>query len=124
RGRMIDLHNHLLGENTPEENLEGALQLCEQAQLEGIKEIVVTLRVTPESERTQTETYERRLGELRERVGEGLQLSCGYEWSWSADLPERLRDFIGTPTINGSHYLLLSFPSLCPPIGYEHVMTE
>ncbi len=124
RGRMIDLHNHLLGEETPEDSLEGALTLCEQAQREGIKEIVVTLRVTPESERTRTETYEHRLEELRERVGSGIQLSCGYEWALSADLPERLRHFTGTPTINGSHYLLLSFPSLCPPIGYESVITE
>jgi len=121
---MIDLHNHLLGEDTPEDSLEGALALCEHAQREGIKEIVVTLRVTPESERARTETYERRLEELRERVGPELELSCGYEWAWSADLPERLRDFTGTPTINGSHYLLLSFPSLCPPIGYERVITE
>lgn len=121
---MIDLHNHLLGESEPEGSLEGALALCKQAQHEGIREIVVTLRVTPDGERERTETYERRLEELRERVGDGLKLSYGYEWALSTDLPTRLRQFAGTPTINGSHYLLLSFPSLCPPLGYERVMTE
>src|SRR5207249_3628787 len=111
-------------EDEPEDNLEGALALCERAQCEGAKEIVVTLRMTPEREHTQTETYEQRLAELRERVGPGLQLDRGYEWALSADLPERLRHFKGTPTIHESRYLLLSFPSLCPPIGYERVMME
>ena len=121
---MIDLHNHLLGEDELEDNLEGALALCEQAQRDGVKEVVVTLRVGLEDKRGWSETYERRLAELREQVGKWLKVSCGYEWVLSADLPSQLRRFTGTPTINESRYLLLSFPSLQPPIGYERVLME
>jgi protein-tyrosine phosphatase len=121
---MIDLHNHLLGENELESGVEGALALCEQARRDGVKEIVVTLRVAPDGERVKHEVYERRLEELRERIDGHLNLSRGYEWVLSADLLSRLRRFAGTPTINESSYLLVSFPSLPSSISYEAVMTE
>jgi len=123
---MIDLHNHLLGEDELEGSLEGALSLCEQARRDGVKEIVVTLRAPKESREAegQVKNYECRLQELRSRVGSQLKLGRGYEWPLSADLHARLRGFPGAPTINESHYLLLSFPSLHIPVGYERVMAQ
>jgi protein-tyrosine phosphatase len=120
---MIDLHNHLLGENELDGSLEGALALCEQAQRDGVKQIVVTLRIAAkrEDQEAQTRAYVRRLAELRAKLAAPLKLNRGYEWPFSAELPARLRRFTEAPTIHESQYLLLSLPSLQPPEGYEEV---
>jgi protein-tyrosine phosphatase len=131
---MIDLHNHLLGEGKWEGSLEGALQLCERARRDGVEEIAVTLRLpkgpkelehfSPEGKLAQPWADRRLLQEVQSRVGAQPKLSRGYEWTFSQDLPARLRHFPGAPTINESAYLLLSLPALQAPTGYEQVLAE
>jgi len=123
---MIDLHNHLLGEEGTEGSLEEALRLCEQAQREGVKQIVVTLRMPNEQrlDRARAESYEQRWQELHAHAPAELKLKRGCEWTVSADLPERLRHFAGSPTIDESRYLLLRLPSLQIPDDCGQTVTQ
>jgi protein-tyrosine phosphatase len=131
---MIDLNNHLLGEDGSEVSPGRALESCEEAWRDGFREIVVTCR-SPWQRGTPTESlagvslFEQRLTELRRMVEahsavSQLKLFGGYEWKLTTDLPERLQDFPAAPTINGSCWLLLSLPALQPLPGANEVLDQ
>jgi protein-tyrosine phosphatase len=143
---MIDLNNHLLGEDGSAVSQDKALESCELAWRDGVREIVVTCRV-PLSDRnagnTGVQLFEQRLAKLRQAIelqaeataGEQtlpsfsqLKLAAGYEWMLSADLPELLADFPVAPTINGGSHLLVGFPALqaVPAAAalFERLMTD
>ena len=129
---MIDLNNHLLGEDGSAVSQDKALESCEMAWRDGVREIVVTCRFPWPHEKAgdeRVQLFERRLAELRQTIelqadatdGDQslpsfcqLKLVGGYEWRLTAGLPELLSDFPVTPTINGSSYLLIGFPALQP----------
>lgn len=125
---MIDIHNHLLGEENITGNLNEAALRCEELAGDGIEQLVVTLCM-PASHKDDAErsrAFEHRLRELRDLLSENatldLQLGSGYEWELNPELPNRLSKFIGYPTINESDYLLIGFPSLAAPSDYEKTL--
>lgn len=123
--QMIDIHNHLLGEDSLTGNLDEAASRCEELAGDGVEQIVTTLRMSAsqKDDAERSRSFEHRLRELRERLSERpdlkLQVGAGYEWELNSALPDRLRKFIGHPTINESRYLLIGFPSLTAPLNYE-----
>ena len=125
---MIDLNNQLLGDEVSSVDLNEALTICEQSSRDGVEEIVITLRMTrsAEDDPSRVQGFEHSLMELRRQLAGrpqiNLKLSCGYEWTLSDDLPDRLRDFNGHPTINEGNYLLISLPSLSVPTDYERLI--
>ncbi|MFN7946770.1 MAG: CpsB/CapC family capsule biosynthesis tyrosine phosphatase [Blastocatellia bacterium] len=138
---MIDLNNHLLGENGLEVSLDKALEGCELAWRDGVREIVLTCRCHwPQSGPTDSlmllQRFEQRLADLRRAVelrfnrdvhslsDSQLKLAGGYEWLLTADLPKVLADLPVVPSINGSSYLLLGFPSLQPVAQAEGVIDD
>ena len=137
---MIDLNNHLLGENGLEVSLDKALEGCELAWRDGVREIVLTCRCHwPQSGPTDSlrlPRFEQRLADLRRAVelrftgdahsssGSQLKLAGGYEWMLTADLPKMLAALPVMPSINGSSYLLLGFPSLHPVPQAERIIEE
>lgn len=127
---MIDLNNHLLGDDGSGIGIERALACCEAAWRDGVEEIVVTCRLQGHSEmqaEALIQAFENRLAALRQAVESSLvlndqrsasrpfnqlSLAGGYEWTITADLPERIHRFPVSPGINRTGYLLLSLPSL------------
>lgn len=127
---MIDLHNHLLGEDSLTGNLSEAASRCEEMAGDGVEQIVMTLRM-PGSQKNDAErsrAFEHSLRELRrmlaEKTGLKLQIGNGYEWELETELPNRLRKFAGHPTINESSYLLIGLPSPAIPTDYEKTLEQ
>lgn len=130
---MIDLNNHLLGEQGREVSLKQARENCEIARRNGIREIVVTRRFAGQQVSSfelacAMNRFEHRLNELRQSLVEAgshqttepastsaagqMNLASGYEWGLTPDLPEKLQSLPVSPAINGGNCVLVSFPSL------------
>lgn len=127
---MIDLNNQMLSDDRASGDLNLALASCERASEDGIEEIIFTLRVSQSStdDAQRSLAFERRLCQLRARLSDNpeiaLTIGCGYEMTFSADLPERLRRRLFSPTINESNYILIGLPSLAALKGYEKAFGE
>lgn len=125
---MIDIHNHLLGEDSLTGDLNDAASRCEELAGDGVEQIIMTLHMSESQKRDaeHSRVFEHRLRKLRQALAEKtslkLQIGTGYEWALNAELPNRLRDFAGYPTINESGYLLIGLPSLAIPPDYEKTL--
>ena len=121
---MIDLHNHLLGEEEPAGGLGGALGLCAEARRDGVEEVTVTLRMAAVGGHGRALEFERRWQELRAQAPSGLKLHRGYEWPLEPGLAARLRAFAGEPALGEGRYLLTGLPALRVPADYERALAE
>jgi protein-tyrosine phosphatase len=106
---MIDIHNHLLGEETLSADTARAAAVCQRARGEGIEELVVTLRLPPDegAARASAEGFEFRLNELRQRVPAELRINRGFEWELNRGLESLLANLGRQATIAESRYLLV-----------------
>jgi protein-tyrosine phosphatase len=106
---MIDIHNHLLGEDVLATDLTPALALCKRARDEGIEELVATLRLPADENaaRTRAEEFDGRLSELRHHAPAGMTINRGFEWELNDGLASRLGSLGRQATIAASRYLLL-----------------
>lgn len=112
---MIDIHHHLLfGTDDGPKDLESSIAQAEMAIAEGITHIVCT----PHANGTYAfnpEQNRERLAQIRERVGDRLNLGLGCDFHLSYD---NIEDALKNPakyTLNQGSYLLVEFAEFTIP---------
>jgi protein-tyrosine phosphatase len=113
---FIDIHCHILpGLDDGPESMDESLEMVKMAVNNGTSHIFCTPHVYPEVYDTNTDSIKRARDELKNRVSNGVKLFFGGDVRIMPDLVERLaRQEV--PTLNGSPYLLVEFPSqIIPP---------
>jgi protein-tyrosine phosphatase len=113
---FIDIHCHVLpGLDDGPESVEDSLEMVKMASDDGISHIFCTPHVYPEVYDTDADSIKRARDELRSKVSNGMKLFFGGDVRITPDLPERLANQ-EVPTLSGSPYLLVEFPSqIIPP---------
>ena len=112
---FIDIHCHILpGLDDGPGSVEESLEMVEMATNDGISHIFCTPHVYPGVYDTNTDSIKRALGELKSMMPNGTKLLFGGDVRITPDLTERLAKR-EVPTLNGSPYLLLEFPSQIIP---------
>lgn len=112
---FIDIHCHILpGLDDGPENMDESLEMVRMAANDGTSHIFCTPHVYPEVYDTNQDGVKRARDELKDKVSNGLKLFFGGDVRIVPDLVERL-ERQEVPTLNGSPYLLLEFPSQIIP---------
>ena len=112
---FIDIHCHILpGLDDGPETVEESLEMLQMAKDDGITHIFCTPHVYPGVYDTDTQTIARARDELKKSGSNGVKLLLGGDVRITPDLPERVSKQIA-PTLNGSQYLLVEFPSQIMP---------
>ncbi len=112
---FIDIHCHILpGLDDGPESMEESLEMVKMAVNNGTSHIFCTPHVYPEVYDTNTDTIKRARNELKDKVSNGVKLFYGGDVRIMPDLVDRLANQ-EVPTLNGSPYLLVEFPSQIIP---------
>lgn len=112
---FIDIHCHILpGIDDGPESVEESLDMVRMAANDGTSSIFCTPHVYPGVYDTDTESIKLARDELKSMVPNGMKLFFGGDVRITPDLPERLANQ-EVPTLSGSPYLLVEFPSQIIP---------
>jgi len=112
---FIDIHCHILpGVDDGPETVEESLEMVEMAAESGTSHIFCTPHVYPEVYDTNQDSIKRAVGELTSELSNRVKLFFGGDVRIVPDLIERLEKQ-EVPTLNGSPYLLIEFPSQIIP---------
>jgi protein-tyrosine phosphatase len=113
---FIDIHCHILpGLDDGPESMDESLEMVKMAVNNGTSHIFCTPHVYPDVYDTNADSIKRALGELKNKVSNGVKFFFGGDVRITPDLVERLANQ-EVPTLNGSPYLLVEFPSqIIPP---------
>jgi protein-tyrosine phosphatase len=108
---FIDIHCHILpGIDDGPESVEKSLEMVKMASDDGISHIFCTPHVYPGVYDTKADSIKQARDELQSMAPNGTKLFVGGDVRITPDLMERLaRQEV--PTLNGSPYLLVEFPS-------------
>lgn len=121
---MIDIHCHILPEvDDGARSWEIALEMCELAKADGVRHIVASPHAH-ERFAYDRASLQRRLEELRQRSGNGIEFSLGCDFQFSYEnliaLRERPQDFV----IGETPYLLVELSNFSlPPQVDETLLT-
>jgi protein-tyrosine phosphatase len=112
---FIDIHCHILpGLDDGPESVEESLEMVKMAVNNGTSHIFCTPHVYPDVYDTNTDSIKRARDDLKNKVSNGVKLFFGGDVRIMPDMMERLaRQEV--PTLNGSPYLLVEFPSQMIP---------
>ena len=112
---FIDIHCHILpGLDDGPEHMDESLEMVRMAANDGTSHIFCTPHVYPEVYDTNQDSVKQARDELKNRVSNGVKLFFGGDVRIVPDLLERvMRQEV--PTLSGSPYLLLEFPSQIIP---------
>ncbi len=112
---FIDIHCHILpGIDDGPESVEKSLEMVKMASDDGISHIFCTPHVYPGVYDTKADSIKQARDELQSMAPNGTKLFVGGDVRITPDLMERLaRQEV--PTLNGSPYLLVEFPSQIIP---------
>ena len=112
---FIDIHCHILpGLDDGPENVEESLEMVRMANADGTSHIFCTPHVYPGVFDTNAAIIRRARDELRSIVPNSMELFIGGDVRITPDLEERLENK-EVPTLDGSPYLLVEFPSQIIP---------
>ena len=112
---FIDIHCHILpGVDDGPETVEESLEMVEMAAESGTSHIFCTPHVYPEVYDTNQDSIKRAVGELVNKLPDRVKLFFGGDVRIVPDLVERLEKQ-EVPTLNGSPYILIEFPSQILP---------
>ena len=122
---MIDIHSHLIpGVDDGSQSLEESLSLLNQAEQDGITELVTTPHFMKNGEfRTKAPELVQRFNELKQAYTGSIRLHLGNELYIHPDLPELLgKDKI--LTLAESDYILVEFPFQNYKDEYDEILYE
>ncbi len=111
---LIDTHSHILpGVDDGPESLDDAIRMVQMAKADGISSIVLTPHIMEDLYPNNTKVI-REAFDLLKDVVEGVSLYMGAEIRINRDTLEKVinGDY---PTINGTGYLLIEFPTYSLP---------
>jgi protein-tyrosine phosphatase len=112
---FIDIHCHILPSlDDGPESVEESLEMLKMASDDGISHIFCTPHVYPDVYNTNTDSIKQARDELKNKVSNGVKLFFGGDVRIMPDLVERLAKQ-EVPTLNGSPYVLVEFPSQMIP---------
>lgn len=117
---MVDIHSHILPSlDDGARTLEEALAMARIAAEDGVTHMVATPHVgNGLSHDPEPEEVVRRVAELQEQVGPGLQILPGNEVRVTGDIVDKLTANKLT-RLNQQSYLLIEFPTMYVPIGAD-----
>ena len=121
---MIDIHSHLLPEvDDGPKSWEIAVEMCRMAKADGITHAVATPHANDRY------VYDRGflgglLNQLREKIGDGLQLSLGCDFHLSFENLERVLEEPHTYTIGETNYLLIELSNYSVPTQLAQCFTQ
>ena len=112
---FIDIHCHILpGIDDGPESIEESLEMVKMAVNNGTSHIFCTPHVYPDVYDNNADSIKRARDQLKNKVSNGVKLFFGGDVRIMPDMMERLaRQEV--PTLNGSPYLLVEFPSQMIP---------
>ncbi len=121
---MIDIHSHILpAVDDGARTMEEAVAMVEMAAADGTTDIVATPHANDEFT-YDVETVAAKIRELEEASGRRIRIHRGCDLHLSLS---NIFDAIRNPakyTIDGNGYLLVEFPDLMPPTGFEGALTR
>ena len=121
---FIDIHCHILpGLDDGPENMDESLEMVKMAVANGTSHIFCTPHVYPDVYDTNTESIKRARDALESMTANGVKLFFGGDVRIVPDLMERLEKQ-EVPTLNGSPYLLVEFPSQIIPHYTSHLISN
>jgi protein-tyrosine phosphatase len=113
--KFVDIHCHILpGIDDGPENIEESLEMLRMANADGTSHIFCTPHVYPGVYDTNAAGIKQARDELKSAMPNEIKLFFGGDVRITPDLEERLANR-EVPTLNGSPYLLVEFPSQIIP---------
>ena len=122
--RMIDIHSHILPEvDDGPKSWEVAAEMVRMAAADGITHLVATPHANDRY------AYDRSylrgvLGQLRQRVGSGMQFSLGCDFHLSYENLERVLEEPHDFTIGDTNYLLVELSNFSVPLQINDCFTR
>ena len=121
---FIDIHCHILsGLDDGPKNIHESLAMAKMAIDDGISHIFATPHILDGLYRNETERIKESCERLKSDLPVGLELLYGADVRICHDLIARIENE-GIPTLNGSGYLLLEFPSLALPPRVDDIIID
>jgi protein-tyrosine phosphatase len=121
---MVDIHCHILpGLDDGPDALETSLEMAEAAIADGITHVVATPHAN-DSFPFDPELIRKRCEELRERVGDRLQLLTGCDFHMSFENLQAVQTDPARFTINQKNYLLVEFADFAIPPSMDAALKE
>jgi protein-tyrosine phosphatase len=121
---MVDIHCHILpGLDDGPDALEMSLEMAEAAIADGITHLVATPHAN-DSFPFEPERIRKLCEELRERLGDRLQLTTGCDFHMSFENLQAVQTDPARFTINQKNYLLVEFADFAIPASMDAALRE